>query len=208
AGDRLVVSGGMGGVGLFAVQLAQLHFGVTDITVTVSADKARKAKELLPKGVAVVEYTGCDYTEILEDKADVVLDTIGDSAAYKVARSGGRVVSVAMVPDARAIDDFKQPGVPLSLWQWLRLLVLKCIVACVAWYLTRGFRAKQVEYLYASVVPDGCDLEDSFNPLLEDGRLKVVVTEYPFTEKGVQDAFAELRAGHATGKIVIRVKDD
>ncbi|KAJ2644990.1 hypothetical protein GGF44_000269 [Coemansia sp. RSA 1694] len=203
-GHSLFVSGGMGGVGMFALALAKHHFGAAAIVTTVSAGKAELA--LAMGATRTVDYAREDYTAVLESTADVALDTIGDAMLYKVVRPGGSAVSVAMLPDGRALDHFRQDAVPLSWLGSVKLAVAKTVVDCAGWFLTRGFRAKNVRYSFVVLRPDGEDLERSFNPLLASQALRPVISNtYPFTDEGVRDAFAESRAGHATGKIIIKV---
>ncbi|KAJ2744833.1 hypothetical protein GGI20_002642 [Coemansia sp. BCRC 34301] len=204
-GHTLFVSGGMGGVGMFALALAKHHFKCAEILTTVSASKTEKAECM--GATRVVDYANEDYTSVLANTADVALDTVGDAALYKVAKQGGSAVSVAMLPDGRALDHFRQPGVPLSWLGGLKLSVAKTVVNCAGWVMTRGFRAKNVSYSFVIMSPDGVDLEQSFNPLLETGKLCPAISNtYPFTDDGVRAAFAESRGGHATGKIIIKIK--
>ncbi|KAJ2756778.1 hypothetical protein GGI19_000582 [Coemansia pectinata] len=206
SGQTLFVSGGMGGVGMFALALAKLHFGAGEIITTVSTSKIDKAREM--GATRVVDYTKEDYTQVLDSVADVALDTIGDATFYKVAKPNANAVSVAMLPDGNALDHFRQETVPLSMLGSVKLAVAKTVVNCAGWFLTRGFRAKNVRYSFIVLRCDGEDLERSFNPLLASGALCPVISNtYPFTDEGVRAAFTESRAGHATGKIIIKVKD-
>ncbi|KAJ2826542.1 hypothetical protein GGI24_002887 [Coemansia furcata] len=205
-GQTVFVSGGLGGVGMFALALAKHHFGAGEIITTVSTAKVDKAREL--GATRVVDYTKEDYTTVLESVADVVLDTVGDATVYKVAKPGSNAVSVAMLPDGRALDHFRQENVPLSMFGSFKLGLAKRVVDCAGWFLTRGFRAKNVRYSFIILECDGEDLERSFNPLLASGALTPLISNtYPFTDEGVRAAFTESRAGHATGKIIIKVRD-
>ncbi|KAJ2909076.1 hypothetical protein GGI21_002244 [Coemansia aciculifera] len=205
-GQTVFVSGGMGGVGMFALALAKHHFGAAEIITTVSQAKAEKAQAM--GATRTVDYAKEDYTQVLDSVADVALDTIGDSAIYKVVKPNGNAVSVAMLPDGNALDHFRQDNVPLSWLGSLKFAVAKKVVGCAGWFLTRGFRAKNVSYSFVILSPDGEDLERTFNPLLESKTLIPAISNtYPFTDEGVSGAFAESRAGHATGKIIIKVRD-
>ncbi|KAJ1821859.1 hypothetical protein IWW57_000057 [Coemansia sp. S610] len=204
-GQTLFVSGGMGGVGMFALALAKHHFGAKEIITTVSSKKRDGA--LAMGATRVVDYAQEDYTQVLADTADVALDTVGDSAFYKVIKPNGSAVSVAMLPDGDALDHFRQEAVPLSFMGSVKLAVAKSVVNCAGWFLTRGFRAKNVKYSFIVLRCDGEDLEKTFNPLLESGKLVPAISNsYEFTDEGLCSAFTESRAGHATGKIIIKVK--
>ncbi|KAJ2808171.1 hypothetical protein H4R20_000974 [Coemansia guatemalensis] len=195
----------MGGVGMFAVALGKHYFGA-EVTTTVSTGKMERAGQM---GAArVVDYTKETYTEVLENTADVVFDTVGDAEIYRVAKHNSTAVSVAMLPDRNGLDHFRHESAPLSLFGKAKLAAAKLIVGAVGWYLTRGFRSKGIRYGYVIMSPDGSDLEKTFNPLLENGTIKPVIANvYPFTTEGVQSAFKELMAGHVAGKVIICVKD-
>ncbi|KAJ2689657.1 hypothetical protein H4R19_006483 [Coemansia spiralis] len=205
-GQSLFVSAGMGGVGMFTLALAKHHFAAGEIATTVSAAKRHDAVKM--GATKVVDYKTDDYTSVLKDSADVGFDTTGDSNIYKVVKPGGHVVSVAMMPSGDVLDGFRDPDVPLSLFASVRLAVIKCIADGIQWFTTRGFRAKNVSYQYVLLECDGNALESVFNPLLESGALAPVISsEHPFTESGVRAAFKESIAGHATGKIVVNVRE-
>ncbi|KAJ2304943.1 hypothetical protein IWW55_002179 [Coemansia sp. RSA 2706] len=206
-GQTVFVTGGLGGVGMFAVMLAKHHFGAGEIITTVSTSKAERAREL--GATRVVDYTQeRDYARQLENTADVGLDTIGDSSIARVVKPQGSVVSVAMLPNGRELDKFRDPSARMSAWGAFKLGVAKRVVDVVGWFLTRPFRAKEIRYRPLKMHPDGRDLEQTFNPLLADGRMKPAIANiYAFTIEGVQKAFTEAVGGHAAGKIIICVKD-
>ncbi|KAJ2768071.1 hypothetical protein IWQ57_003692 [Coemansia nantahalensis] len=205
-GQSLFVSAGMGGVGMFAVALAKHHFGAAVIATTVSAAKREAAEEM--GATKVIDYKTEDYTLVLKDLVDVGFDTTGDSNIYKAIKQGGQAVSVAMMPDGATLDGFRNPDAPLSLFGSAKLAAIKCVADGVQWFTTRRLRAKGIGYRYLLMKPDGKALEAVFNPLLESGTLvPAISSEHPFTEAGVRAAFKESIAGHATGKIVVKVRD-
>jgi NADPH:quinone reductase-like Zn-dependent oxidoreductase len=76
AGQRVLIHGGAGGVGSFAVQLAK-HFGAETIATT-SALNARFVKEL--GADRVIDYTDEPFDSFIYD-VDLVLDTRRDTRA-------------------------------------------------------------------------------------------------------------------------------
>ena len=79
-GDRVLVHGGAGGVGLFAVQIAHMHGAhVTATGAPRNFDFMRRlgAREVL-------DSRGRPFEEVLTDKFDIVFDTIGGDT---IARS-------------------------------------------------------------------------------------------------------------------------
>ncbi|KAJ1718553.1 hypothetical protein LPJ61_006571, partial [Coemansia biformis] len=205
-GQSVFVSGGMGGVGVFALALAKHHFGAAEIATTVSTAKREGAERL--GATKVVDYTKEDYTKVLESAVDVGFDTVGDSNIYKVVKPGGQAVSVALLPDGDTLGKFRDTSVPLSTLASIRLAAIKQAANALQWFTTRKFRAKNVGYKFVLLESQGMDLETVFNPLLESKAIDPVISStHPFTDDGVRAAFKESIGGHATGKIVINVRD-
>src|SRR5205823_9371516 len=95
-GQRILIHGGSGGVGHFAVQLAKWKGGY--VIATASA----KNHELLDKlGVGeVIDYSTQRFESVARD-VDIVLDTIGGDTqerSWKVLKKGGILVSLVQPP--------------------------------------------------------------------------------------------------------------
>jgi NADPH:quinone reductase-like Zn-dependent oxidoreductase len=94
-GQHVLVHGGAGGVGSYAVQLAALHGA--RVTATASA---RDAEFVAGLGAAdVLDYTG-RFEDHVHD-ADIVVDPVGGEAmarSWPVLRSGGILVAIAEEP--------------------------------------------------------------------------------------------------------------
>ena len=93
-GETLLVHGGGGGIGTFAVQLAKA-FGSRVAVTTGGPEKAARCREL--GADQVIDYREEDFAELVE--ADVILDVIG--AKYlgrnlRALRTGGRLVVIGM----------------------------------------------------------------------------------------------------------------
>jgi NADPH:quinone reductase-like Zn-dependent oxidoreductase len=103
AGQRVLIHGGAGGVGGFAVQMARWR-GAT-VIATASASSVALVREL--GADEVVDYAAARFEEAVRD-VDVVFDTVGGETldrSYATLRKGGRLVSIAKVPDqARAAE--------------------------------------------------------------------------------------------------------
>jgi NADPH:quinone reductase-like Zn-dependent oxidoreductase len=91
AGERVLIHGGTGGVGVFAVQLAVI-FGAR-VTASVRSDAGELLRGLGAERIVDVR------TEALGDAAyDVVIDTVGGAAlddCLGAARRGGRLVTLS-----------------------------------------------------------------------------------------------------------------
>jgi NADPH:quinone reductase-like Zn-dependent oxidoreductase len=92
-GERLLVHGGAGAVGSFAIQIAKAH-GAQVIT-TVSAVNAAFVKEL--GADEAIDYRTTAFEDRVRD-VDVVFDTVGGDTlrrSWQVLKPGGRMVTVA-----------------------------------------------------------------------------------------------------------------
>jgi NADPH:quinone reductase-like Zn-dependent oxidoreductase len=99
-GERVLVHGGAGGVGVYAVQLAAAlgaHVIATDLPRNESFVRDLGAADFL-------DFTTQRFDSVLSD-LDVVLDAVGGETlarSYGVLRPGGRLVTLAAPPDQRA----------------------------------------------------------------------------------------------------------
>ena len=93
AGQKVLIHGGAGGVGSFAIQLAA--WKGASVATTVSEANAEFVRGL---GAAqVIDYQKSRFEEVVND-ADVVLDLVGGDAlkrSFMAIKKGGRVVTVA-----------------------------------------------------------------------------------------------------------------
>jgi NADPH:quinone reductase-like Zn-dependent oxidoreductase len=97
-GDRVLVLGGAGGVGAFAVQIARA-LGA-DVTTTVLTSHLDFARGLGADRVIDVSQESFDGDE---PSYDVVIDTVGGDTlrrSFAVLRRGGRLVTLQAPPDA------------------------------------------------------------------------------------------------------------
>jgi NADPH:quinone reductase-like Zn-dependent oxidoreductase len=107
-GERVLIHGGAGAVGLYAVQLAHLH-GARVIT-TVSAQDVDFVKEL--GADEVIDYKVSRFEKEVRD-VDVVLDAVGGDTlerSWCVLKPGGRMIPIAAdseyAADQRVKDAF------------------------------------------------------------------------------------------------------
>ena len=102
-GQRVLIHGGAGGVGHFAVQLAK--WKGAHIIATASA----KNHELLHKlGTdEIIDYTRQRFEDVAQD-VDVVLDTIGGETqerSWPVLKKGGILVSLVQPPSGKKAEE-------------------------------------------------------------------------------------------------------
>ena len=97
AGEKILIQGGAGGVGSYAVQLAK-HLEA-HVIVTASPNNHEYMKKL--GADEVIDYNSVDFREKVSD-CDIVYDTVGGDVhlhSYDVLKSGGRMVYVAPQPE-------------------------------------------------------------------------------------------------------------
>ena len=105
AGQRVLILGGAGGVGLYAVQFA--HWKGAHVIATTSTSNRDFVRSL--GADAVIDYTKARVEDEVHD-VDLVLDTVGGTAlasALPTLKRGGTLITIAGQPDeakARELD--------------------------------------------------------------------------------------------------------
>ena len=182
AGDWVVVLGAAGGVGLAAVDLAQL----LGARVLAAASSGEKLEVCRSRGAAeVVNYTSEDLKERIKELtggADVVIDPVGGPSAEQALRAtkwGGRYVTVGFASG-------EIPRIPLN------LVLLKGVVV-------KGFEIRT----FAEHDPTGAARDrEELLALFGEGKVRPLVDGvYPLRETGT--AMRSLTERRATGKVVI-----
>ncbi|KZV41609.1 hypothetical protein F511_15378 [Dorcoceras hygrometricum] len=161
-GESVFIVGGAGGVGSMAVQLAKHVYRACLVGASTSGGKVNFVKAL--GADKVMDYTHTHYGEI-EDKYDLVIDTVGDSKnSYVVGKETAPIVDITWPPsNPRAIHS--------------SLTVSGEILDKLNPFLESG-KVKAV------IDPKGpyhlCDVFKAFEHL-ETGRAKGKVVIFPFT---------------------------
>lgn len=189
-GSRIFIPGGAGGVGTFAIQLAK-WLGAE--VATTASPRGRALVERLGADV-VIDYTTQRFEDHLHDM-DGVFDLLGGETlrkSFSVVKRGGKVVSVAGMPEPETARKDLGRGAGL---------------AALFWLASHGLRAEArkhgVSYRYLFMHPSGPELAE-LGRLIEHKDLEPVVDRvFPFADIG--DAFAYLEAGRAKGKVVVRM---
>ncbi|MGZ3408968.1 MAG: NADP-dependent oxidoreductase [Xanthobacteraceae bacterium] len=111
SGETILIQGGAGGVGSFAVQLAK-HLGAYVIT-TARAENHAFLREI--GADEIIDYTRRDFTQIGQ-RCDAVFDTVGGdvgSKSYGVLKPNGRAAFVASAQAPKPDRDDVTPLRPL-----------------------------------------------------------------------------------------------
>jgi NADPH:quinone reductase-like Zn-dependent oxidoreductase len=187
-GQNVFISGGAGGVGTFAIQIAK-WLGA-HVTTTAS-----KRGETLVRSLGcdeVIDYTAQDISKTAA-RFDAGFDLIGGKTLeqmFEIMKPGTKVVSVAGVPEPQmAIED----------------LGGRRVLAALLWIISYGIRSRArragISYRYLFMHPSGSELAE-LAELIEQGKLKVIVDKtYPFAN--IPEALAYVESGRAKGKVVV-----
>ena len=92
AGERVLIHGAAGAVGLYAVQLAHLH-GAHVIATASASDLDFVSSQGADQ---VIDYRGIPFEQLVS-KVDVIFDTVGGetlSRSWALLRPGGRMVTI------------------------------------------------------------------------------------------------------------------
>ena len=111
-GQTVLIHGGSGGVGHFAIQIAKAR------GARVIATASTVNQEFLKKLGAdqAIDYTKTKFEDVVKD-VDVVLDAVGGDTltrSYGVVKKGGIIVTIADEPDQKALDAHGIRGVSIS----------------------------------------------------------------------------------------------
>ncbi len=112
AGQTVLIHGGSGGVGSFAIQIAKARGA--KVVATASTANQGLLKEL---GADVaIDYTKQKFEDIAKD-VDVVMDSIGKDTlarSYGIVKKGGFIVSLVARPDPAELEKHGIRGAPMS----------------------------------------------------------------------------------------------
>jgi alcohol dehydrogenase len=103
-GQKVLIHGGAGGVGMFGIQIAK-HFGAY-VATTASAIDLQFVKEL--GADEVIDYKNQSFEKILSNY-DAVFDTIGKETyekSFQVLKKGGTMVSLLSQPNADLMNQY------------------------------------------------------------------------------------------------------
>jgi len=187
-GQKVLISGGAGGVGTFAIQIAK-WLGA-HVTTTAS-----KRGEVLVRSLGcdeVIDYTVQDISNT-EGRFDAGFDLIGGKTLeqmFAIMKPGTRIVSVAALPEPQTAIRDLGGGRALSAIFWL-----------ISYGIRSRARRAGISYRYLFMHPSGSDLA-LLAELIEKEKLKVIVDRtYPFAK--ITEALDYVESRHAKGKVVI-----
>jgi alcohol dehydrogenase len=190
AGQKVLIHAGSGGVGTFAIQLAN-HLGAVVATTTSTANLdwvQRLGADM------VIDYKMDDFETILRDY-DVVLDTLGGETLKKsvrVLKAGGKIISISGPPDP---EFAKEIGAGWIVRQAMRLM---------SYRIRKSAKRHHVSYSFLFMRPSGDQLRE-IGSLIDAGVIRPVVDRvFPFAS--TKEALAYVEKGHAKGKVIAKVR--
>ncbi|WP_279212877.1 NADP-dependent oxidoreductase [Delftia acidovorans] len=189
-GQRVFIQAGSGGVGTFAIQLAR-HLGATVATTTSAANF--ELVRSLGADVAI-DYRTQDFEDVLHDY-DVVLNsqdgkTLGKS--LRVLKGGAKLVSISGPPDPAFGRNIAAPA------------FVRLVMRLLSSGIRRRARGRGIDYSFLFMRANGGQLRE-ITRLIEAGAIRPVVDKV-FAFESTNEALAYAEAGHAKGKVVIKIR--
>ena len=189
-GQKVFIQAGSGGVGTFAIQLAE-HLGAIVATTTSTANFA------LVKSLGadvVIDYKTQDFEHVLSDY-DVVLNSQDGSALAKslrVLKTGGKLISISGPPDPEFGKEFGAPA------------LIKLVIRLLSSGIRRRARSRGVGYSFLFMKASGSQLRE-ITCLCDAGVIRPVVDRvFPF--ESTNEALAYVEAGRVKGKVVVKIR--
>ena len=112
AGQTVLIHGGSGGVGSFAIQIAKARGA--KVIATASTPNQDLLKQL--GSDVAIDYTKTKFEDVAKD-VDVVLDSVGKDTlarSYGVVKKGGFIATLVAEPDQAELDKHGIRGAPIS----------------------------------------------------------------------------------------------
>ncbi len=174
-GQRVLINGAAGGVGVYAVQLAK-HFGAI-VTAVCGPNNSELVKAL--GADSVIDYTKEDFTQ-RENSYNVIFDAVGKSSFRKC--------KAALSPNGIYLTTVPTPGAMLA-----SMLTAK----------SKGKRAVFAATGLRKPAEKKKDL-DYLRDLIEQGALKAVIGR-SFDMEQMADAHRYVETGHKRGSAAVRI---
>lgn len=187
SGEKFLVHGGSGGIGVTAIQLAKA-FGATVYT-TVGSDAKCDAARALGADVAI-NYRTVDFAQVIKSETagkgvNVILDMVGGDYIEKNIRSladDGRLVNIAFQKGSTATIDFMR-------------VMLKRLTLTGS---TLRIRSNEVKGEIAAAIAS------KVVPLIASGKIKVPIdSTYPLAKAA--DAHTRMESSEHIGKLVLTI---
>lgn len=188
-GYDVLIHGGAGSVGRFAIQFAKR--GGADVTATGS-EASRQVITTLGSD-RFLDYRK-ERFESLGRRFDIVLDLVGGETldrSFSVVKRGGIVISIAGIPDRPTARELGKG------------IFLQTLFGILTFRQNRLANQAGARFRYMFMHPDGQQLEQ-FSKWIDAGEL-VTNVDKVFALKKFAEAFVYQESGKAKGKVVLAV---
>ena len=190
AGERLLITGAAGGVGLIATRLAHLR----GAHVTVTASAAGEPYVRAAGADVVIDYRSRTVAEGGE-RFDKVFDLIGGTEITALPGSiepGGRLVTIAGPPSPGSLRETAHPS---------RRPLAAVVARLASAKVRRAAKQAGVSYEFFLMHPDGAGLAELVR-LVDAGELTLTVdSRHPLADW--EQAFERLESHRAKGKVLL-----
>ena len=202
-GESIFISGGAGGVGTMAIQLAKHVFKAGLVVTTASKGEKEKLCKSLGADV-VIDYKSTSFEEIYgrkdAEKFDVCFDTTGESLQMSnIVNEGGRVVTIAGMA---TLEELRRIGGTA----WILKLFVKRRMKRKEY---KAAQSKNADWNYQFLSPSQEDLSALASHLASGAVKPVLDGVWDFhsedSEAGWQGAFNRSFSGRAKGKCVVKI---
>jgi NADPH:quinone reductase-like Zn-dependent oxidoreductase len=180
-GEKVLINGAAGGVGTFAVQIAK-YFGV-EVTGVCSTRNLELVRSI--GADTVIDYTKEDFLD-LPQRYDVILECVGNKSpaeCHHVLNPNGRCIQVSGPHD---------------------ITLLSLLAGAFASMRVSLFSDRKVSSFIAKGSAD--DLSFIGNLIVTGELTPVIDNVYDLSESA--EAMRYLEAGHARGKVIVRVSSE
>lgn len=218
SGPRVFITGGAGGMGTMAIQVALKMFGASFVATTASPGAKTDLCKQLGAG-RVVNYREEVFSEVLAsaDEAelfDAILDCTGEAAkCVPLLKRGGGLVSILAGPTQEALTTWLAEArmdpatITTGVGPFLKSGFGGSIFQCVsgARSLRRACEARGAHFGHVIGTGNG-EIMGKIATLLASGEIQPVVDK-EFTLEHALEAIHYQASGHAAGKVVVTIPD-
>lgn len=218
SGPRVFITGGAGGVGTIAIQLALKMFGASFVASTASPGAKTELCQSLGAS-RVVNYRDERFSEVLassdeNELFDAVLDCTGEAAGCtSLLKHGGGLVSILAGPTQEALTTWMQEAdldpatVTVGVGPFLKSGFGGSIFQVVsgARKLRKACEARGATFGHVIGTGNG-EIMNEVAALLASGEVKPVIDK-EFRLEQAQEAMQYQASGRAAGKVVVTIPE-
>jgi len=191
-GDHVLITGGSGGIGTFAIQYAS-HVLELNVSTTCSEKKIELCGTLGAN--YIIDYHKEKFENVLKN-LDFAYDTTGE--AERIFPICKKVYSISTIPDSSVIVE-KSKDFSIPFYAPTLLDIASSKIRAYAWYYG-------VDYKYIFMYPSG-KLLRQIGKYIEDEKIKPIIDKV-YELKDVKEAFKHIESGRATGKVVVSIYNE